>query len=86
MQPRLGKVVAVDPTLPRPVTVRLFEPSTGARRLSLTVFRPVPVDDDGVGGHTQLHLFQIRFGFQALLGSGKLSVTVRHQLDKSIQV
>ena len=85
-QPRLGKVVAVDPTLPRPVTVRLFEPSTGARKLSLAVFRPVPIEDDGVGGHVQLHLFQIRFGFEALLGTGKLPVVIRHKLDKSLQV
>ena len=32
-RPRLGQVTGLDPTLPRPVTVRIFEPRGGATSL-----------------------------------------------------
>ena len=85
-QPRLGVVTAMDPTLPRPVTVQYLEPSAGARRLSLATFLPVRSTEDGVGSHEQLTLSQIRFGFPALLPSGKLPLEVRRQLDRSLRL
>ena len=84
-QPRLGLVTAIDPTLPRPVTVRYLEPSAGARSLSLASFRPVQADEDGVGSHTQLTLSQIQFGFAKLLSSGKLPLKARQQLDRALR-
>ena len=85
-QPRLGLVTAVDPTLPKPVTVRFLEPSTGARRLSLASFRLVPVEEDGVGSHEQIALAQIRLYFPALLPSGKLPLKTRRELDHTLKL
>ena len=85
-QPRLGLVTAVDPTLPRPVTVRYLEPARGARRLSLASFRLVPMVEDGVGCFTQLTLPQIRLSFDQLLPSGKLPLAIRSKLDKAMQM
>ena len=45
-RPRLGQVTGLDPTLPRPITVRLFEPRGGATSLAAASFRPTPPADD----------------------------------------
>ena len=87
-RPRLGQVTGLDPTLPRPVTIRLFVPKAGAASLPLATFRPKPpVDDSGdeVGCHHQLHLSQIRSSFQALTPTGKLPAQARRHLQACLR-
>ena len=83
-RPRLGQVTGLDPTLPRPVTVRVFEPRRGASSLATAVYRPKPPDDDSgdqVGCRQQLHLMQVRMSFPALLADGRLPSQARRQLQ-----
>ena len=74
-RPRLGQVTGLDPTLPRPVTVRIFEPRGGATSLVMAKFKPKPPADedrDQVGCFQQLHLSQVRLSFPALSPDGGL--------------
>ena len=87
-QPRLGQVTGLDPTLPRPVTIRMFSPRRGASSLPLATFRPKPPADDSgdeVGCYQQLHLSQIRSSFPALTPSGKLPSKARRQLKAALR-
>ena len=82
-RPRLGQVTGLDPTLPRPVTIRVFVPKVGAASLPMTVFRPKPPTDDSgddVGCFQQLHLSQIRSSFPALTSGGRLPAKARKHL------
>ena len=87
-RPRLGQVTGLDPTLPRPVTVRIFVPKTGAATLPMATFRPKPPADDSgdeVGCYQQLHLSQIRSSFPSLSPSGKLTAGARRHLEACLR-
>ena len=73
--PRLGRVVSLDPTTARPVTVRVHVPKAGARDLPGATYKPRPQQDDDrdqSGCFDHLHLTQIRFGFRSLTKGGRL--------------
>ena len=83
-RPRLGQVTGLDPTLPRPITVRLFEPRGGAASLAKASFRPTPPADDSgdqVGCMHELHLMQVRTTFPHLLADGRLPAEARRHLQ-----
>ena len=87
-RPKLGQVTGLDPTLPRPVTVRVFVPKVGAAALPLATFRPQPPADDArdeVGCFQQLHLSQIRSSFPALTPSGQLPSSARRHLQACLR-
>ena len=87
-RPRLGQVTGLDPTLSRPVTIRVFEPRTGAKSLSTASFRPRPPADDSrdeVGCYQQLHLSQIRSSFPALTRQGRLPYKARRHLEACLR-
>ena len=86
--PRLGKVVSLDPTTARPVTVRVFVPRSGAGSLPLAACKPKPQRDEdreGSGCFDHLHLSQIRFGFPDLTGAGKLPASAQKRLRYCMQ-
>ena len=86
--PRLGRVVGLDPTTARPVTVRVFVPRSGAKSLPLATYKPKPQGDEdreASGCYDVLHLSQIRFGFQALTGEGKLPASARKRLRSCLR-
>ena len=81
--PRLGQVSGLDPTLAKPITVRIFEPKSGAGALHLASFKPRPPvegSNDEVGCYDHLFMTQVRLGFTALLDSGKMSVPAQKRL------
>ena len=81
--PRLGQVTGLDPTVARPVTVRVFEPRSGAGALHLARFRPRPPAEgvhDEVGCHDQLYLTQVRFGFEALTNGDRMPSSAQKRL------
>lgn len=87
-RPRLGQVTGLDPTLPKPVTVRVFEPKEGAGALANAVFRPKPPKDDDrdkVGCFQQLHLSQVRSSFPALTTSGRLPSKAKRHLQACLR-
>ena len=82
-RPRLGQVTGLDPTLPRPITVREFVPKQGAPSLPQASFRPRPPAEgalDEVGCFRQLHLSQVRSTFPSLLKNGTLPKDARRHL------
>ena len=87
-RPRLGQVTGLDPTLPRPVTVRVFVPKAGAPSLSQAVFRPIPPaedTEDEVGCFQHLHLSQVRASFPALTPTGRLTAPARRFLQACLR-
>ena len=87
-RPRLGQVTGLDPTLSRPVTVRVFEPKGGSLSLVHASFLPRPPaedDKDKVGCFQQLHLSQIRSSFSALTKKGKLPPRARAHLQACLR-
>ena len=86
--PRLGQVTGIDPTMVKPITVRVFEPKSGAKALHLTSFRPRPPmegNNDDVGCHDQLFLMQIRLGFDQLTGAGKMPAAAQKRLQACLR-
>ena len=84
--PRLGKVVEVDPTLPRPITVHIYDPAA-SDKLHLARFsarRPEAGAREVSGIHDQLFLAEVRFGFDTLTPAGYLKKVVREQLRKRL--
>ena len=84
-QPRLGKVVAVDPTVPRPVVMEVYVPQ--ARGTSLSRARFVPSRDEETGDphldHITLH--QIRLSMQRLTVRGYLTSQDRAKLQRVLE-
>ena len=86
-EPCLGKVVELDPTLPRPLTVQVFDPlpSKGGLPSARFVARRPETDGREVSGiHEQLFLAQVRFGFEALTAEGYLRRKDRNRLRKCL--
>ena len=79
-QPRLGQVLAVDTTLPRPVTVEVWVPETGAGDITRARFVQA-FDDEQSAVVTQLTIHQIKLRLGALTSGGRLTATDRCRLD-----
>ena len=59
-QPRLGKILAVDATSPRPVTVQMFVPQANAASLSRVRFRAARHEEGGKPKVTRITIHQIQ--------------------------
>ena len=77
--PVLGKVVAVDPTLPRPVTVNLYHPAGKAKGVVSARFIPA-LDDEGRPELMQLTVQQVVMGVKALTKGGYLQAADKRRL------
>ena len=80
---RLGKILEIDPTLPRPVTVRIHRRQSELGPLHLTSFAMTPTEGDWTdesGSMDQLFVSQIRFSFKELTASGRLKKRDRLRL------
>ena len=78
----------VDPTLAKPVTVRVFVPKNDAVSLPQASFRPKPTEDgdrEGSGGYDNVHLTQIRFGFAELTRAGRLPLKAKKRLQSCLR-
>jgi hypothetical protein len=87
--PCLGKVVELDPTLPRPLTVHVYDPQPSKGGLQSARFearRPEAGAREVSGIHDQLFLAQIRFGFEALTAEGYLRKKDRKRLKKCLSL
>ena len=87
--PRLGKVSEIDPTLPRPVTVVIYDPQPSSADLTGARFEPRRIEENSrevSGVHDQLFLSQVRFGFQSLTAGGFLRKQDKKRLKKCLSL
>ena len=81
-QPRLDKILAVDVTAPRPVTVQMFVSQANAASLSRARFRAARHEEGGKPKVTRIMMHQIQLRFQQLTTRGFLGAADRRRLDK----
>ena len=84
-QPRLGRVVSVDPTVPRPVVVEVFVPQANAVSLPRAKFRLSQDEDTGKPKVDHITLHQIRLRFDQLTPRGFLRPSDRAKLQDSLE-
>lgn len=83
--PRLGKVVMVDPTVPRPVVVEVYEPRAKASSLPNARFRPAMDQESGEPKVDKITLHQIKMSFSRLTPRGLLGTTDRNRLRRCLE-
>ena len=85
--PRLGQVVELDPTLPRPLTVLVYDPVDTTGSPLTTRYEPRK-PESGVreesGIYDQMFLSQVRFGFESLTTEGLLRKQDRERLQRCL--
>ena len=84
-QPRLGQVTAVDPTVPRPVVVEVFEPKANAVSLPTAKFRRALEKESGEPRFENITLHQIQMSFTELTPRGLMTPTDRKRLQKCLE-
>ena len=84
-QPRLGRVVAVDPTVPRPIVVEVYEPQANATSLPRARFRRAIDEDSGDPRVDHITLHQIQLCFPTLTSRGLLTSQDRKRLQKCLE-
>ena len=72
-QPRLGRVVSVDPTVSRPVVVEVYTPHGNTKQVYQSRFRREVDPSSGEAQVENITLHQIRLGFNKLSARGYLS-------------
>ena len=77
--PVMGRVVAVDATLPRPITVHLYNPTGGAKGVVSARYVPAS-NDEGRPELIQLTIQQVVMRVKSLTKGGYLPATDRHRL------
>ena len=77
--PVLGKVTAVDATLRRPISVRLYQPESGSKNVTTARFVPA-VNEDGADTILQLTPQQVVMGVESLTARGYLNAVDRRRL------
>ena len=78
--PVLGKVLAVDPTISRQVSVQLYQPAAGSK--NVVTARYVPVSNgDGQPEVMQLTVQQVVLGVDVLTKGGYLRTNDRRRLQ-----
>ena len=82
--PVLGKVVAVDATLPRPLSVQLMRPSGGTKHITAARFSPAQ-DEDGHPIMVQLTVQQVVLKVQSLTKGGYLQAQDRRRFAKFLK-
>ena len=83
-QPRLGQVVSVDVSSPRPITVRLYEPQANAVSIPRVRFVRVVNQDTGEPKVTQITMHQVVLSLQRLTVRGFLQATDRLRLQRCL--
>ena len=81
-------MTGLDPTLPRPITIRVFVPKGETTSLPRARFVPKPPAEDArddVGCFMQLHLTQVRSSFPALTPSGMLPTKAHKHLETCLR-
>ena len=84
-QPRLGQVVAVDRTSPRPITVQIFQPQANAVSLPRARFRLARETESGEAKATNITRHQIMLQFRNLTARVYLSASDKRKLQNSLQ-
>ena len=84
-QPRLGQVMAVDPTVPRPVIVEVFEPQENAESLARARFRRARDAESGDPMTENITLHQIQLTISSLTTRGFLSQKDRRRLQRCLE-
>ena len=84
-QPRLGRVAAVDPTVPKPLLVTYYAPAVGAKDITKAKFRAQWDSEEGTLKSTRLTLFQVRLCFDGLSPQGRLKATDQMKLRRCIE-
>ena len=84
--PRLGKVVEVDPSTSRPLTVQVFLPQAGAGDITRARFFPATDTETGKATLQQLTLPQVILRFPSLTVRGFLSAKDRRALASRLFV
>ena len=78
--PRLGKVVSVERTSPRPVALQLYEPKRSPEGLHRASFRPMRETESGEPKMTKITLLQIMLRVKQLSARGFLQASDRRKL------
>ena len=84
-RPRLGQVMSVDPTVPRPVVVEVFEPQANAVSLPRARFRRSLDRDSGKPRVDHITLHQVKVRFEGLTPRGLLKGTDRDNLRRCLE-
>ena len=82
-QPCLGQVLSVDPTVSRPLMVKIFSPQASAVSLARAKYKAV-FDDEGEPQVQQITVHQVRIRFKELSKRGFLPAKVRGQLRRCL--
>ena len=83
-QPRLGRVLSVDRTAPRPVQVQLYEPQATGEGIQRSRFRPVREEETGQMKVTRITLHQIMLKLEKLSARGYLLAADKRRLLKCL--
>ena len=81
--PVLGRVVEVDATLPRPLSVQLMTPEKGQTQVASARFRPA-VDNEGQPLMVQLTVQQVVMQVESLTNAGFLRSSDRRRFNAFI--
>ena len=84
-QPRLGQVVAMDPSVPKPLVVRYYSPAVGAEDITKARFKAQTEEEDGEPKSTRLTMFQVRLCFDNLSPNGMLKPADQRQLRRCLE-
>ena len=83
-KPRLGKVIEVDPTVSRPLTVQIYRPQSNARSIAVARFSAATEVDSGEPAVDRITLFQVQLRLKALTRQGYLSGQDRKRLQSRL--
>ena len=83
-QPRLGEVVSVDASSPRPITVKLYEPQANAVSLPRARFVKAREADSDATKVTQITMHQVVLRLQHLTVRGYLQAADRRRLQRCL--
>ena len=82
--PVIGKVVVVDPTLPRPITVLLYQPESGSKGVIGARFVPA-TNEDGETTSLQLTPQQVVMQVSSLTTKGYLRASDKRRLSAFLE-
>ena len=83
-QPRLGKILAVEPSSPRPIIVEIYAPQANAVSLPKAKFAVARDQTTGEAKLTKITMHQVQLKFKALTARGFLTAGDRRRLTKCL--
>ena len=84
-QPRLGKVMEIDPTVSRPLTLHIYEPMKHSGGLHLARFRPCLEKDSQGPLVARITLHQVMLQLAGLTKTGCMQAADRLRLQKVLK-